>query len=83
MMGGTSKGTPTGREPLMRFGPAPNILGVVGALLGGSAVAVVQAGGDAAWISPERLFGVLAGVVFGFGIGWLAGLIGAMGWLGE
>ena len=75
------KDTESGRGRVMRFGPAPNVLGVVGAIIGGVAVAVFQARAG----SPPsgQLFDILGGVVFGFGIGWLTGLIAAMGWLGE
>ena len=68
---------------VMKFGRAPNLLGIVGAVVGGAAVW---------WFGAELGFGpspsgqllaVLSGVVFGYGTGWLTGLILAMGFLGE
>ncbi len=59
---------------VMKFGPAPTLFGVLGAIGGGVAVFVLQGPTPA---------GIVGGVVFGLGIGWLVGLIAAMGWLGE
>lgn len=66
----------------MTFGGAPAVLGVAGAIAGAIALT---------WFRPEAFatlelgswFYALAGAVFGAGTGWLTGLIGAMGWLGE
>lgn len=68
---------------VMTFGRAPRILGVVGALVGAAAVLVFQIDIGFGPPSIRPATALLAGLVFGAGTGWLTGLIGSMGWLGE
>lgn len=80
MSSGSKDAPPSRKKVLMRFGPAPAVLGVVGAIAGGVAASVTLPEGVAL---TEHLVSVLGGVIFGGGAGFLFGLIGSMGWLGE